>query len=92
VVVAEPLALVVQSDEEEVGALQVEQHPRAVLAVDDGVAERPGEPVEYRRLLQEVTHLARLMGEHLLHEVVDDVPVVTGEPGDEGAGILPAPD
>ena len=48
VVVAVPLAPVVQGDEEQVGALEGREHLAAVVAAGDGVAQRPGEPVEDR--------------------------------------------
>ena len=35
-------------------------------------------------------HLRGLAGEHLLGEVVDDVPVVTGETRDEPAHVVAA--
>ena len=40
VVVAVPGALGVERDDEEVAALEVRQHPRAVGAAGDGVAQR----------------------------------------------------
>jgi hypothetical protein len=46
VVVPLPLALVVQREEEQVGALQPCQRRVSVVAAGDGVAQGPGEPVE----------------------------------------------
>ena len=89
-VVAVPLATVVERHEEEVGAVEVVQHPGCVVGADDGVAQGAAEPVEHRRAQQEVTHRRRLVGEHLLDEVVDDVAVVTGEPGDEARDVRAA--
>ena len=83
VVVAKPLPLVVQGDEEQVGPLQRREHVATVVTADDGVTERPGEPVEDRRAQQELAHRLGLVREHLLDEVVDEVPVGPGEPGDE---------
>ena len=48
-----------------------------------GVAQRAGEPVQDGGLEQEPPHRLGLPVEDLLDEVVDDEPVVAGEPGDE---------
>ena len=89
-VVAEPLPPVVEGDEEEVVALEGAQHRGRVTTVEDGVAQRPAEPVEHRGVQQELAHRGRLVGEHLLDEVVDDVAVVAGEPGDERRDVRAA--
>ena len=59
-----------------------------VVAAGDGVTQRPGEPVENRRLQQESADRVGLVLQHLLDQVVDDVPVVPGEPGDEAADVV----
>ena len=41
---------------------------------------------------QESAHRLRLVRQHLLDEVVDDVPVVPGEPGDEAADVVAPPE
>ena len=88
-VVAEPLPPVVEGDEEEVVALEGAAASRAASSrPSDGVAQRAGEPVEHRGAQQELAHRRRLVGEHLLDEVVEDVAVVAGEPGDEGRDVL----
>ena len=87
VVVAVPLPLVVQGHEEEVGPLQGPEHVVAVITAGDGVTQRPGEPVEDRCVQQELAHGLALVRQHLLDEVVEDVPVVPGEPGDEAADV-----
>ena len=90
VVVAVPLPPIVQRDDEQVGALQGRDHLAAVVAAGDGVTQRSGEPVENRRLQQEAANRIRLMRQHLLDQIVDEVPVVAGEPGDEAARVLAA--
>ena len=60
---------------------------RAVVAARDGVAQGAGEAVEDRGLQQEVAGSVGLAREDLLGEVVDDVPVVAGELGDERARV-----
>ena len=74
-----------------VPALQRLEHLAAPGRLGDGVAERAGEPVEDRRAEQEVADVVGLAVEHLLDEVVDDEPVVAGEPGDERATGRPGP-
>jgi hypothetical protein len=46
VVVAIPVALVIQPNDEEVASLQGLQHPSAVLLVGDGIAQRATQPLE----------------------------------------------
>ena len=56
------------------------------------VAQRPGEPVEHRGAAAGSRAPASgWWAQHLLDEVVDDVPVVAGEPGDEAADVRRAP-
>ena len=61
VVVAVPLPPIVQGHEEQVGALQGDEQLAAVVAAGDGVTERPGEPVENRRVQQEFANRVGLM-------------------------------
>jgi hypothetical protein len=88
VVVAVPLPPVVQGDDEEVGALERRQHVAAVGAAGDGVAQRAREPVEDSGVQQEPADRVGLVLQDLLDQVVHDVPVVAGEPGDEPRGVL----
>jgi hypothetical protein len=53
------------------------------VAAGDRVTQRPTEPVEHRRVQQEFPDRVGLMRQHFLDQVVDDVAVVAGEPGDE---------
>ena len=89
VVVAVPLPSIVQGHEKKVGALQGDEQPAAVVAAGDGVTKRPGEPVENRRVQQEFANRVGLSLQHLLDEIVDDVPVVPGELGDESTDVRP---
>ena len=87
VVVAVPRALGVERDEEEVAALEVLQHPGAVRAAGDSVAQRARESVEDSGAEQEVTTLSGLPGKNLVSEVVDDKPVAPGERLDEASDL-----
>ena len=56
----------------------------------DGIAQRTAQPVQDRGLQQEVLDRVGLPLQHLLDQVVDDVPVVSGEAGDEAGDVVPA--
>ena len=88
VVVAVPLPVVVERDEEQVGPLERDQPRRPPGLAGDGIAQRAGEPLEDGRLQQEVAHVGGLAREDLLGEVVHDEAVVAGEPGDDRAGVV----
>ncbi len=88
VMVAVPFPPVVEGDDEEVGALQCREHAASIVAAGDSVAQWPGEPVENRRVQQEAANRVRLVFQHLLDQVVDDVAVVPGEPGNETGGVV----
>ncbi|MFE6487492.1 hypothetical protein ACFVGN_31790, partial [Streptomyces sp. NPDC057757] len=82
-VIAVPAALVVEPDDEQVGPVEDFEHGSAVPASGDGVAQRAVEAAQDGRPEQEVTHVIALAGQDLVDQVVEDVPVVTGESGDE---------
>ena len=91
VVVAVPLPPVVERDEEQVGALERDEaspcrRSRPVTASQSGPVSRSRTDVRSRKSRTSVG----LAGQHLLGEVVDDVAVVAGEPGDERAGVVAA--
>ena len=90
VVVAVPVPAIVERDEEEVRPIEPLEHRLPAAAAGDGVAQRPGEPIEDRGLEQEVADLVGLALEHLLGEVVDDEAVVAGEVLDEPADVVAA--
>jgi hypothetical protein len=91
VVVAVPLPAVVERHQEQVGVLQAHEPAPAPRAAGDGVAQRPGESFEDRRLEQEAPDVLGQARQHLLGEVVDDVAVVAGEPRDERPDVVAAP-
>ena len=88
VVVAIPLAAVVERDQEQVAALQRLQHGLAAVLAGDGIAQRAAQPVQDGGLQQEVPDLVGLALQHLLDQVVDDVAVVAGEAGDEAGDVV----
>ena len=79
-VVAIPGPLVVERDDQQVGALQLLQAPLAVRLARDGVAQRPAQAVEDRRAHEEVLGLGRQPGKDLLDDVVEDEAVGRPEP------------
>jgi hypothetical protein len=87
VVVAVPLASIVQRHEEEVRALYLLKHPARRPLPGHGVAQRRGQPVEDRRAEEKVAHLLSEPAQDLAPEVVDHVAVVAGELVDETRGI-----
>lgn len=92
VVVAEPPAMLVERDHEEVFALQQLEHrlPSTRFA-GHRLAQRCGETLEDGGVEQEAADGVGLPGQDLVDEVVDDETVVPGEPVDEpgGAGTVP---
>jgi hypothetical protein len=91
VVVAVPLPLVIEWDDEQVVALQGREHRAAAVQPGDGVAQRPGQPVEEGGAQQEFSDSVRLVLQHLLHQVVDEESVAAGEGGDEAGDVLLLP-
>ena len=98
--VAVPLVLVVEGDEEQVGPLQLFQDGLAVLGCcwpgrvwfpgipkAEGVAEGGAEPVEDGGLLQKAADRLWLALEHLGHQIVGHVAVIAGEGGDKCLGV-----
>ena len=83
VVVAVPVAPVIQRDEEEVAALQGRQPRAAARLAGDGVAQRAAQPVQDGGVQQEAAHRRGLALQHLLDQVVHDVAVIPGERPDE---------
>ncbi len=91
VVVAEPAPLAVERDHEQVRALELEQHLRAVAALGDRVGQRAAEAFEDRRAHQQLPHLARLAQDDSVPEVVDEVAVVDRQVLEEGLAIVRLP-
>ena len=92
VVVAVPASLVVEGYDEQVAALQ--QTPASAHRRSCPMTASQSGPVSRSRIAV-ATRKSRsslgLLVEHLLDEVVHDVPVVTGEPRDEPRRVLPVP-
>src|SRR4029453_18877680 len=72
-VVAVPVALLVERHQEQVGSFQGVQHLLAIAAAGEHIAKWAAESLENRGLEQEASHLVRLLLEHLLGQVVKDV-------------------
>ena len=90
-VVAVPLALTVERDDEQVGAVERLEHRAAVTPAGEGVAQRPGQVAQHRRVEEEAAHRLGLVAQDLLHEVVEDEPVAAGEGIHELRGVLDPP-
>ena len=91
VVIAVPLALGIQRDDERVVPLQSSEQPLGVRVSGHRGAQRPRKPLEDRALDHELAQLRRLAVEDLESEVVDDLLVVPGEGVDELPVVLAAP-
>lgn len=89
-VVAVPLPLVVERDEEHVVPVQLFEHLMPVRPSGERIAERTGEPVQDRGGEQELTHVLRQAAEHLLNQVVQDKPVASCEGLDESGCLVGA--
>jgi hypothetical protein len=86
-VVAVPLALRVERDQKQVRALELLEDLCGAGAVRDGVAERPAQPSEDRRVEEERAELRGLTGEQLPRQVVDQISVVAGKCVDHAARV-----
>ena len=86
VVVAIPLLLLVQGDQQQVRPGQRRQPSAEPVRVQDRVAQRPTHAVQHRRPRQEPHHRLRLVGQHLGPQVVGQKPVI---PRELGPGLLP---
>ena len=82
-VVAEPAALAVQRDHEDVLSLEGLEHGRTVVAAGEGVAQRAAELRQDGGVEQELRRLAGLAAQHLLEQVVEHEPVAAAERVDE---------
>ncbi len=88
-VVAKPVALVVERDEKQVGALQGIQQHHAIALAGDGITQRAAQPIKDGCLEQEAAHPFGLTLEHLFDQIIHDVAVVAGERLYEPGNIRP---
>ena len=91
VVVAVPVPLVVQRDDERVRVLHLPQQVGRSARARDRVTELRAQPVEDGGGQQEVVDLGGLPVQDLRRQVVDDVAIVAGEGGDEVVGVVASP-
>ena len=89
-VIAVPLATVVERGQEQVSTIQGIEHGFATVLARDVVAEWSGQPAQDGGLQQEGLDLVGLALHHLLHQVVDDVAVIAGEARDEAGEVVPS--
>ncbi|HMN59056.1 MAG TPA: hypothetical protein PJ988_01755, partial [Anaerolinea sp.] len=78
VMIAVPLALVIQRDEEQVAAFQGIQHCITIYPLGNGITQRSAQPVEYRGLQQETAHLLGLARKHLSGQIIEHKAVAAG--------------
>ena len=88
VVVSPPLPVIVEWDEEQPGALQIDEPRRSARLSRDCIAQRAAQPLENGGGEQEGADLVALEREDLIGEIVDDETVVAREPGDRRARIV----
>jgi hypothetical protein len=89
VVIAVPLASVVEGDDEDVAALEGFQHRFAAGLAGDGIAKGAVHPLEDGGLQQEGPDRGGLALQDLFDQVVDDVAVITGKIADEAGNVVP---
>ena len=90
VMVAIPLAPVVQRHDKEVATIERLQPRAAVLLAGHGITQRAVEAVENGGLKEETAHGFGLALKHLFDQIVKNVAVVARESTDEGGDILMA--
>ena len=83
VVVAVPVASVIERDHEQIRAREHLELSRRTRRLRDRVTQRTAHPLKDRRAQQQPARIRVEVGQDLLAEVVDDVPVIAGEPHDE---------
>ena len=87
VVVAIPVALLVERDEEQVGAVRLSEQRGTVAGARERVAQRRAHTLEDRRAHEELAHRPRGILDHLV-QVVADLAVVPRERADERSPVL----
>jgi hypothetical protein len=79
VVIAIPMAFIIQRNDKQVASLQGLQHHFAVFPAGDCIAQRTAEPIEDGRLQQEAPYTFGLPLQDLFHQIVHDVTVIAGK-------------
>src|SRR6185312_17176607 len=92
VVVAVPLAAIVEWDEKQVRALDLLKLAAGALVLEDRVAERPAQALEHRRSAQEAQRPRPQERQVLGAEVVGEVAVVAADANRVEAGLPPVAD
>ena len=87
VVVAVPPPLLIEGNNEQVGALEDPEHVVSVVPAGQRVAQQAGQLAEDRRVEQEGAHLWRLAVQDLLDEIVEDEAMASGERLDDLADV-----
>ena len=82
-VIAVPLANVVERDDEQISVFERLEHCFAVVPLRHGITQRAVQSFQDGRRQQERPYVIGLTLQHLVDQVVDDVPVVAREAGDE---------
>src|SRR5690242_2138226 len=88
--IAIPLPLLVEWNDEEIAPLQRLQPRAASLLPRDSIAERTGQSVENCSLKQEAARFLRLPLQDLVDQIIDDVPVVSREGRNEAGHVVVA--
>jgi hypothetical protein len=91
-VVAVPLAVVVERHQELVDALQLDQQLGRAGGLQYRVAEGTRQALEDRRANHEGLERLGLAGQYLTAEVVDDMAVASLQRGDEGVRVVSTPE
>jgi hypothetical protein len=91
VMVAKPVASIVERNDEQVSSLQSLQQRVASLLAGDGIAQRTTQPLENGGLEQEAPDTFGLTLQDLFDQIVHDVPVVSSESPDEPSNVLSPP-
>ena len=90
-VVAVPLAPVVEGNQEQVSSVEGLEHGLAAVLGGDGLAQRAMQSAQDGGVQQEGAKMVGLALQDFLGQVVDDVAVVPGESRDEASDVVSAP-
>ena len=88
VVVAVPLAAIVERDDECIRAREDLERIGRIVRAEHRIAQGRRHPVEDRRTKQERLEFARLALHHLFQEVVGDLLLIAGQTGSPRGGIV----